>query len=313
MGLVSRRAEIRPYDFQRPYQLSRPQLDSIALLRESYTRLASNFLSTFLRVPVQMRLGSLDQMGYEDWLDGIDGPTVLTVYRDHAPALNGGTAIVQCDPILALAMIDRALGGPGSQAIAARELTEIETAVFRRIVARLLDLHAQSWGSLIQLQPTVEGIEFNPAFAPIAGEGDLVVVEVHEVAMEGQNRIMRWIWPYAMVQPLVQAAARRGVGRDEEAAPVVKKPEAVREHLEASRLPVRVLLGRARLSLREFGMLKEEDVLVLENRYDRPLPLTIAGQEKFLVVAGRRGRHLAVRVVGHSEGGSGAWPKNRRD
>lgn len=313
MGVVVKPKEIRPYDFQRPYQLSRPQLDSIALIRDSYTRLASNFLSTYLRAPVSVRVQAIDQMGYENWLDSIAGPTVLAIYRDHAPALNAGNAVIQTDPGLALSIIDRALGGPGSWSYPPRELTEIETTVFRRVMVRLLELHAQSWSALIPMSPAVEGIEFNPAFAPIAGEGDLVVVEQHEVNLDGKVGFMRWIWPYAMVQPLAAAAARRGLGREDDASQVVPQPEAVREHLELSRLKVQVVLGRTRLTLREFGRLKPEDVLVLENRYDKPLKMAVAGQEKFLVVAGRRGKHLAVRVVGHAEGGKTTWPKNLRD
>ena len=172
MGLVRDRAEVRSYDFQRPHQLSRLQLDAITLITESYIRVASNFLSSYLRTPVQIQHLATDQMPYERYADNVKTPTVLTVYTLNPYP---GSALVECDPVLALSIIDRALGGPGLGKYPGRELTEIEQTIFRRVMDRLLELMRQSWGSMANFEPRVESVEYSPAFAQIAGESDLVI------------------------------------------------------------------------------------------------------------------------------------------
>ena len=80
MGLVRDRTEVRAYDFQRPHQLSRLQLDAITLITESYLRVAANFLSSYLRTPVQLQHLATDQMPYERFAENVKTPTVLSVY-----------------------------------------------------------------------------------------------------------------------------------------------------------------------------------------------------------------------------------------
>lgn len=300
-GLVKPGVEVRPYDFQRPQQLSTLQVDGLALMAESFMRMASNFLATYLRTPVTMSLIGIDQVVYEDYIDSVQNPSVLVVYSDEEGE-SGGTSLVQFEPETALAMIDCGLGGPGTGAFSPRELTEIEQTIFRRIVVQLLDLYAQSWRSLAKLRPTVHAIEFNPAFAQVASEGDLVVVSRQQIQMAGRRDQILWIWPFSAVQPLAVAVTRHGWGRDDDNAPV-RQTDGARRHLEQAPVTARVILGRTTLSLREFGGLREEDVLVLPSRPDKPLRLTVQGQDKLTVVVGRRGGHLAARVVGHIEEG----------
>lgn len=298
MGLVRGRAEVRPYDFQRPHQLSTFQLDAITLIIESFLRGASNFLSTFLRTPVQLQQVSTVQMPYEQYANTIVTPTVLTVFT-HSP--QPGSALIECGPEIALAMIDRALGGPGFGQYPPRELTEIEQTIFRRIMERLLDLYRQSWTALLAFTPHVETIEHNPAFAQIAGEGDLVAVVRQQIALDGHRGQLIWVWPYTSINPFAVAVSKHGWGREEDADQIAARSDLMIHHMERAMLQAQVILGRSEITLGEFSQLKAGDVVVLKNRYDKPLVMAVSGVDKFHVVPGRSHGHLAVRVVSRLE------------
>ncbi len=300
-GIVASQIEVRAYDFQRPHQLSSLQLDGIALMSESFMRLASNFLATYLRTPVSMSLVGIDQVVYDQYVDHVKSPSVLVVYGDEGTEVSGNS-VLQFDIGTALAIIDCGLGGNGSGEFGERELTEIEQTIFRRVMVQLLDLYAQTWRSLVKLQPVVRAVEFNPAFAQIASEGDLVVVERQQIQMVGRKDQLLWVWPFSAIQPLAVSVTRHGWGRgDDDAQPVLRSAEMQR-YVEEVSVEASVILGRTRLTLREFGDLKLEDVIVLPTRPGRPLPLAVAGQDKLEVVLGRRGSNLAVRVVGNRGG-----------
>lgn len=298
LGLLRTYGDIRPYDFQRPHQLSRLQLEAITVVTESYLRVAANFLTSYLRTPVQIQHVEVDQLPFDQFLESIRGTTVLAVFRQ--PPLPG-TALLQCDQPVVLAMIDRALGGPGEGPYPNRELTEIERTIYRRMVDRLLDLLRQSWASLITFEPKVEAIEHNPALAQVAAETDLILVLRQQIQLDGVRGKMAWAWPYAGIQPLADALGRHGWDREEGSGTVVPQTEDMRRHVEATRVKAEVILGRVELTLGELARLHPGDVVLVETRYDQPLLLSVSDREKFQVLPGRHRGHLAVRVVGQWE------------
>ena len=208
---------------------------------------------------------------------------------------------MECDPVLALAIIDRALGGPGLGKYPGRELTEIEQTIFRRVMDRLLELMRQSWASMLNFEPRVESVEYSPAFAQIAGESDLVMVLRQQMMIDGHRGHLIWVWPYASVQPFAVAVSRHGWGRDDGTETVHPKREEMMRHVSRAPVQARVILGRTEITLGEFSQLKVGDAIVFKNRSDQPMTLALSNADKFECVAGRAGGHLAVRVVAKME------------
>ncbi len=296
MGLIKDLREVRPYDFQRPHQLSRLQLDAITLMMESYLRLASNFLSTYLRTPVQIQHLTTEQMPYEQYVEGVAIPSVLALFTIN----QSGSGLLESSPEVTLAIIDRALGGPGFGHFTRRELTEIEQTIYRRIMERLLSLLSQSWSSLMPFETLIDTIEYNPAFTQVSAEGDLVVVQQQQITIDSHKGTLSWVWPYPSIEPFALMLGRHALGREDD-QDVKPQSQEMFKLLKRSKVQAQVILGRTTISLGEFRHLRPGDVVVLKNRYDKPMILALAKQEKFQVLAGKVGGHLAVRIIGRTE------------
>lgn len=298
MGLVTKSEAIRPYDFGRPHQLSRAQSDGVHGVMAGFWRSAANFLSTYLRTPVQLQQLSVHQMTYEDMIQSIHVPAVLATFTsDPLP----GTAFLECSSTLALAMIDRALGGSQAQAVPSRRLSEIEEAIARRVLERILLLYTDAWNAITPVSAKVVSMEHNPSFAQIAGEGDLVLVARQQMMLDAVRGQMMFVWPYPSISPLGEAAARVRQVREGPPETIAPPTQEMLRHVEA--LPVRAeaILGRTELTLGEFDRLEVGDAIVLKNRFDQPLTLRLSDKEKFVVLPGRVGGRLAVRVISRKE------------
>lgn len=294
MGLVREHEAVRPYDFQRPHQLSRAQLDAVNGMVATFWRSGANFLSAYLRTPVQLQQLTVNQIPYEELVQSIRMPAVLGVFQaDPLP----GTALLECTPSIAVAMIDRALGGQGVGVTAARRLSEIEQTIMRRVFERLLGLYADLWEPMVGFQPKLVTMEHNPAFAQIAGEGDLVLVARQQITIDANRGQLMMVWPYVNVAPLAEAAVRAQLVRDGSLANVDVKREEMQRHVESVAIHGSVLLGKTELSLGEFDQLKVGDAIVLKNRYDQPMTMRMSNRDKFLVLPGRSRGRLAVRVI----------------
>ncbi len=298
MGLIREHEGVRPYDFQRPHQLSRGHLDTVSAVLSTFWRSAANVLATYLRTPVQLQHMTVEQVPYEEMLQTIKVPAVLGVL--HSPP-QPGSAIIECAPIVALAMIDRSLGGPGIGDVPVRRLTEIEQSIIRRVFERLITVYRDVWQPMAPIEPKIQTMEHNPSFAQIAGEGDLVLVSRQQVTVDGHRGHLSLVWPYANIQPLAEAALKYQLVRDGALDNVVAKPEEMRRHVEAAPVRGTVVLGRTDITLGDFSQLKEGDAVVLKNRYDQPLTLRLSTREKFLVLPGKSHGKLAVRVISRME------------
>lgn len=298
MGLVREHDGVRPYDFQRPHQLSRAQADAVTAVVGTFWRTAANFLSGYLRTPVQLQQLTVNQVIYEEMIQSIKTPAVLgVVSTDPIP----GVALMECTPSIALSMIDRALGGPGVSAPAGRRLSEIELTIMRRIFERIMGFYADVWKPMLEVSTRLTSMEHNPAFAQIAGEGDLVLVARQQVTLDGNRGQVSMIWPYINIAPLAEAAVRFQLMRDGSLENIDLRPHDMKRHVEAVPVHGSVVLGRTELTLGEFDQLKVGDAVVLKNRYDQPLTLRMSNRDKFLVLPGRSRGRLAVRVITRKE------------
>lgn len=288
---------VRSYDFRRPYQLSKLQVEAMTMVSEGFARAVSNFTSGYLRALAGVHFLGIEQVSYEEYAAGVPTPSVLHVFS-HPP--DAGNALAQFGSELAFVVIDRALGGPGIKLDQQRELTEIERAVFNRYAQKVLDLYAQAWNSVAQFGCKIEATEFNPAFTQIVGQGDLVVVTRFAITLDEVEDRFSLIWPYSAIRPYANALATHAWNREGESGPEVRS-EAMAQQVQATQVEVQAVLGRARITLREFSQIEPGHVIVLDRRHDDALELNVDGMPKFAVVPGKSRGQLAVRVVGRKE------------
>src|SRR4051795_12337984 len=104
-------------------------------------------------------------MTYDEFVRSQPNPTVLAILS--LEPLNGA-GLLQIPMHLAMAIIDRMLGGSGSGPFPSRPLTEIEGTLMRTIIADGPNELASSFESLVALEPAIVQFESNPQFAQVA-------------------------------------------------------------------------------------------------------------------------------------------------
>jgi len=141
--------KIRIYDFRRPNKFSKEQLNTIEVISENYCRLITTYLSGQLRTRVQIKVASVEQLTYEEFIRSIPNPTILNIFG-LLPF--EGKGILEINPNLVFYIIDRLFGGPGTANMSGRPLTEIEQNVVAKTVTKLLDYFKDAWANLVELK-----------------------------------------------------------------------------------------------------------------------------------------------------------------
>ncbi len=290
---MGRRAqEVRSYDFRRPDKFSKEQLRTLHMLHESYARFVSTLLSAQLRSTAEVSVTAVEQMSYGEYSRRLANPGVISV-MSLAPL--SSNAVFEVEPAIAMLLVDRVLGGNGEHRMAARELTEIEQAVIRRMVTAMVEFLKDGWRNVADIHPNIESIETNPMFAQIVAPSEMCAVIAFSLVLGDTSGYITLCLPYLMMEPILSKlsafvwfAGTRRTDAPTAAAKVQARLEEVLVSLVAE-------LGGTSLTLRELLDLGAGDIVQLDRQIQEPLPVLVGEQ---LTMWARPGVHRG-RVALH--------------
>src|SRR5262245_30094049 len=75
------REKVIPYDFKRPERVGKDQMRALQSLHEGFGRNFSAALSALLRSIVEVRLTSVDQLTYGEFVFSLENPTCFNLLR----------------------------------------------------------------------------------------------------------------------------------------------------------------------------------------------------------------------------------------
>jgi flagellar motor switch protein FliM len=209
-----------------------------------------------------------------------------------------GTAILEVDPAVTFAIIDRSFGGQGEGTKFSRDLTEIEQSVMEGIIVRVLGNMREAWSSVIDLRPRLGNIETNPQFAQVVPPTEMVVLVTLETKVGDVEGMMNFCIPYMTIEPIISklsaqywySSIRRG-GQTENL-------EILKERLSTVEVSVVAEVGSMDLTVRDVLNLKNGDVVRFPNtRVNDSMSLTIGNKRKFMCRPGMLGNRLAVQII----------------
>lgn len=293
---------INKYDFKRPNKYSKDHLRTLYMIHDNFARILSNFLSTYLRSGVQIKIATVDQTTYEDFIVSISSPVLMTMFSikptDKAVfmVMNAGFLF----PI-----IDLLFGGPGTGAAGNRELTEIEVSVMRKLNERLLQNLTFAWEGVFNIAPQMLSMETNTQFNQLYSPSETTAVVTLTSNISGQESLIHICLPYIALEPIISklsaqtwfANASAGKGSD-------LRPRIV-EQLNNTLLELTAILGDTNISVREFLQLREGDVIPLDNVVNGNIELWVGQRKKFEVQPGIIGSKKGVYIKSIQRNGNG--------
>ena len=284
---------IRVYDFRRPDKFSKEHIRTLQMLHETAARHLTTAFSAFFRTMTQVSLNSVDQLIYNEFARSLGNPGVLAILSlSPLP----GNAMLDMAPSVTFEMIDRLLGGDGSQTERNRAITEIEQAVAQKVVQVFLNGLREAWQGVADLSPALAGIETNSMFAQVVGPNEMCVVMGFTVRLGQSRGLLNLCLPFICLEPILPKLSVQqwtGQVRTEE-----ESSRSLRRSLEFAPLPLSVELGSVATSVRKLVSMAVGDVIVLDAPSDRELVVKVGDKPKFVGRPGTIGNRLAVQITG---------------
>jgi flagellar motor switch protein FliM len=297
---IRHREKISPYDFKRPERVGKEQMRSLQTMHESFGRNFGAALSALLRTIVELKLTSVDQLTYSEFVFSLESPTCFNLI--NAAPLEG-QLILDINLSLLFPIIDRLLGG-GSDAAPPnrRPLTEIEL----RLVSRITDLFCKelkhAWENVVELDLSIDRVESNPQLVQIVPPNEVVVLSSFELSLGDARGMMNLCIPFNAIERISsRLLANSWVSYGKRAA-TPESIERISGRLAGSLVEVVVDLAETNISTSDLIGLRVGDVIATEKDVQRPLVVSVEGQPKFHAKPGAFKGHKAIQVIGAISG-----------
>lgn len=290
-------AQVSAYDFKRPERVSKEQMQAFQSLHEGFSREFGAALSAMLRNICEVKLISVDQLTYGEFVFSLEDPTCFILVDSEGL---DGQIILDLSPAIIFPIVDRLLGGgrdSGTDGPIQRALTEIEVRLAKRVTDLILAALENSWSDICELKLKVAQVESNPQLVQIVPPNEVVVLLSFEVKLADSRGILNLCIPFNTIEPKASKLTSdswRAI-RKHELDPAQQKN--LDTGLAQARIELTVRLAETQLSTGDVMNLEVGDIIMTEAPSELGGEISVGGRPIFRGVPGVYRGKKAIRIT----------------
>ncbi|MCY7550950.1 flagellar motor switch protein FliM [Bacillus safensis] len=288
--------KVKVYDFKRALRFSKDQIRSLTRIHDNFARLLTTHFSAQLRSYIQITVSSVDQVPYEEFIRSIPNMTLLNLF--YVSPLEG-RIMLEVNPTIDYAMMDRLMGGIGISHNKTESLTEIETKIISNMFEGALENYREAWQSITDIEPEMADFEVNPQFVQMVSPNETVVVISLNTQIGEVSGVINLCIPHVVLEPIIPKLSVHYWMQSERNEPKQQETKAIEKRIMKAKIPVVAELGQSEMTVEEFLNLEIGDCIALDKPVNAPLTVMVGNKPKFLGQAGRVNRKQAIQILDH--------------
>ena len=262
---------------------------NMPLLEVVNSRFSQKFRGSFsnaLRKMVDVTPDPVATVKYRDFQKSLPVPTSMHLFKME-PLRGLGILVVESRLVFSLVEAFFGGSGSGSTKIEGREFTSIEKKIIEKVVQMALVNLIEAWEEINPIKTEFVRSESNPLVVNVVPGEELLISSKFEIET---NKVLGNIIlcvPYTSYQPIRNKLA--GDYRDETQVTQLDRVwiDGLQRKLKGTPVQMKVQLGGASLSVKDFMNLKEGDIIVLDNDSKKPLSAHVEGINLYEGFAGK--------------------------
>lgn len=297
---IQQEPEYRKYDFYSPKKYTKDKLKMLRSIYDNYSRIATSQINGLFRVASEVEVMGVEEQRYYEFGNALNETDVITLARvelqDHS---NNPPMLFHIAPPLMSAMIDRMLGGTGTDTSVdlSYTYTDIELALYERIIKYLVAITKDVWASYISFDISYERIEENPSMFQGISVDETVVIIMMRIQLGEIEGAMNICIPGTLLGNVFDIIDKTKHLADKgDQGHFRNNRDDILESIKESKLDVMAQLGVAKLNLDDVYNLHVGDVIDLNKPQDSDISLFVAGQPWFTGKLGVYNKNMAVKI-----------------
>lgn len=285
--------KVKKYDFKNPQKIAKDQLRTLEIMHENLGRLFQTFLSGYLRAPVKISILTVDQFAYSEFSNAISNPAFLSII-DFQPL--DGQILMDISTNVVYSILDRLLGGDGTDNQDIRPFTEIELSLLERMMGKIMPIIQETWANAAQLKPRLDKIEINPQFVQIVPPNETIALITMNIEVGSTEGMLNVCIPHLVIEPILDKLSTRYWFSTAQKELSEKELIAIKERMLNTKVAVRAELGSVLVKVKDIVNLQIGDVIKLDIGSDNKAKVRIGSNVKFLGNIGVSKNKMAIKI-----------------
>lgn len=286
--------KVRDYDFRTPDRFSKEHLRTLKIIHSNFANGLTSTLSGLHQTPTTVALIGIDQVSYKEYKASVPEKTLIAEVVAEPLA---SSMLIEVNPSIVGMWVDCLCGGNPQIAATPSELTPVDLAVARRVLASCLPAYADSWSGMISINPEIRRVLVSDSLDEPMSPSEAMLVCSFEITTGSPVGMMTVCIPASSVEAVLPHLSPCKLIRGSVKQDKVSMAR-IRRSIERVSLPCSVVLGGTSISLSEARGLKVGDVIKTERLTDGHLEMRVGGLHLFNCRPGMRGKNVAVMVTG---------------
>ncbi|MBA4385747.1 MAG: hypothetical protein C0410_13500 [Anaerolinea sp.] len=287
--------KIQAYNFWSPERFSKEQIRAVELVHEDLAERLATSLPTYIRTSLRPRLVHTEQGRFHDFLKDLPEQSLFHLIT-LAPL--PGQMILTISPNVCHVILEQRLGGKMEGEPIVRALTDIDQSLLRGLVEHMLNDLKSAWSKVASIEPQLDDSTVNQHWVQMLMGNERVLLLTFELSINMITGTMNVYIPFSSLKPLAANLnpAVWVTGRKEKQTNPAARQMTL-DLLYPVKLPVKVTMGKTKLSLGDVSNLAIGDVIQTDTNIKNTLIMRVANEDLFNVQIGKVGKNIAVQVV----------------
>ncbi len=292
--IEEQKSEVKPYNFARPSKINKEQLRAFEIVFDNFSRVASSFLTGYLRTNVSIEVSVAEPVIYSEFSSILINPVILVI-MELAPLK--GSIIMEMSANLGYAIIERILGGTGNGLKKIREFSDLEKVLLEKVIAQALTFLPEAWSNVADITPRIEKLETNSQFAQIISPNEINALITLNMKIGPIEGFMNFCIPHLVIEPVMDRLNTRAWYAAKKALEDEVNPKVMEDKLQKANVSVRAIIGKSTVTVSDFVNLQVGDILTLDTFTTSDLDVIVGGKSRFRAKPGiSRGKN-AVQIT----------------
>lgn len=291
---VDNSKKTKKYDFRNPQKISKDQLRTLEIIHENFGRYMQTFLTGYLRAPTKVSILTVDQFAYSEFSSALSNPAFLSVIN-FSP-LNG-QVLIDISTNIIYTIIDRLLGGDGTDKQEIRNFTEIELSLLKSMMQRVVVDLTEAWNNVVELKPSLDKIETNPQFAQVVPPNETIALITMSIEIGELEGMMNVCVPYILLEPVLDKLNTKFWFSTSTKKHSEEEKNAIKNRILNTKVPVVAQLGSTNIPVRDILNLRQGDVVRLGDTGNNLISLKIGSNVKYMGEIGVTNKRMAIKIV----------------
>lgn len=291
---------IKSYDFKSPKKFTKERMSTVENLYDSFARALAPYLTGLLQSYCEIRINRIVEKRYQEFTNSVQDHSLFGMIT-LSPAnkdYNEAPLTMEVDTRLAFFMIERLLGGAGTEYELTRDFTDIEKAVLQYVLGKLTEFAGEAWAQYLDIDATLTGLQTNPHLLQMSAQEDVVIQVELEVVIDKLAARLNMVMPAPNVEELTSkfgySFAVSQKKQDDEKQK--SKRQYIEQHLLESEVEIRAVLHEFSLDAQDILQLTPGDVIPLNKKLDSKISVYVEDVACFEAKVGHTRLRKAVEI-----------------